>query len=481
MTRIHPVLLSGGAGTRLWPLSRAAYPKQFLTLLGEHSLLQTTALRVADPDLFAPPVVVTNTDHRFIVAEQLRMVGIEPAAILLEPVPRNSAPAAVAAALHLLARDRDATLLLLAADHAMTRPEAFLEAVQAALPAARAGQIVTFGIAPDRPETSYGYILSGAGIGPSGSVRAVERFVEKPDAESARRYLADGRYLWNSGNFLATAATLEREAERHASELLAAARDAVAGSRADLDFLRLDSDAFARAPAISIDYAIMERTDAAAVVACDPGWSDIGSFDALAGALGRDVRGNAAAGPVSHVDSARTLAISTGPLIATLGLDNTVVVATPDAVLVADGDRVQEVRAVVERVREAHRAQVDGHADVHRPWGSYRNLDIGEGFLVKQIRIKPGGRLSLQTHAHRAEHWTVIEGQARVTLGPTADALDVVDLSAHQSIDIPRGWVHRLENMTDAPAAIIEVQSGEVLSEEDIERLDDVYGRGDVG
>lgn len=481
MTRIHPVLLSGGAGTRLWPLSRAAYPKQFLALLGEHSLLQTTALRVADPDLFAPPVVVTNTDHRFIVAEQLRTVGIEPAAILLEPVPRNSAPAAVAAALHLLARDRDATLLLLAADHAMTRPEAFREAVRAALPAARAGRIVTFGIAPDRPETSYGYILSGAGIGPSGSVRAVERFVEKPDADSARRYLADGRYLWNSGNFLATAATLEQEAERHAPELLTAARDAVSCSRADLDFLRLDSDAFARAPAISIDYAIMERTDAAAVVACDPGWSDIGSFDALADALGRDVRGNAASGPVSHMDSTGTLAISTGPLIATLGLENTVVVATPDAVLVADGERVQEVRAVVERVREAHRAQVDGHADVHRPWGSYRNLDIGKGFLVKQIRIKPGGRLSLQTHAHRAEHWTVIEGQARVTLGPTADTLDVVDLSAHQSIDIPRGWVHRLENMTDAPAAIIEVQSGEVLSEEDIERLDDVYGRGDAG
>ncbi|MDF1792132.1 MAG: mannose-1-phosphate guanylyltransferase/mannose-6-phosphate isomerase [Thalassobaculaceae bacterium] len=477
MTKIHPVLLSGGAGTRLWPLSRSAFPKQFLTLLGEHSLLQTTALRVSDPVLFAPPVIVTNADHRFIVAEQLRAIGIEPAAILLEPVARNSAPAAVTAALHLAARDPEAVLLLLAADHAMTRPEAFLDAVRAALPSAKAGRIVTFGITPDRPETSYGYIL--AGTPDTAGARTVERFVEKPDPETARGYLAAGRYLWNSGNFLAAATTLQAEAAKFVPEVLAAGRAALAAARADLDFLRLDADAFARSPSVSIDYAIMERTDTASVIACDPGWSDIGSFDSLADALGRDGRGNAASGLVRHMDCSDTLAISTGPLVATLGLEDTVVVATADAVLVAKRDRAQEVRALVAQLRKEGRDEVDGHADVHRPWGSYRNLDIGDGFLVKQIRIKPGGRLSLQTHAHRAEHWIVIEGEARVTLGPTVDALEVVDLSPHQSIDIPLGWVHRLENATAAPAAIIEVQSGGHLSEADIERLDDVYGRGD--
>lgn len=475
MTLIHPVLLSGGAGTRLWPLSRSALPKQFLPLLGEHSLLQTTVLRVADPDLFAPPVVVTNADHRFLVAEQLRAIGREPAAILLEPEARNSGPAAVSAALHLEASDPEAVLLLLSADHAMTRPDAFLDAVRAALPAAQAGRIVTFGIRPSRPETAYGYILADT-PGPDGVCR-VGRFVEKPDEETARTYVADGRYLWNSGNFLAAAKTLEREAERHAPEILAATRSAVTKARRDLDFTRLDADAFSRAPAISIDYAIMERTGEAAVIACDPGWSDIGSFDALADSLGRDGDGNASSGTAVQVDSTRTLAISSGPLIATLGLDNMVVVATSDAVLVADADRAQEVRSVVARLRAEGREEADGHADVHRPWGSYRNLEVGQGFLVKQIRINPGGRLSLQTHAHRAEHWVVIDGAVRVTLGPDASALEVVDLGAHESIDIPQGWVHRLENITDAPAAIIEIQSGEYLSEEDIERLDDVYGR----
>lgn len=478
MTRIHPVLLSGGAGTRLWPLSRSAYPKQFLTLLGERSLLQETALRVSDPTVFAPPMVVTNVDHRFIVAEQLRAAGVEPSAILLEPTGRNSAPAALAAALRVQGEDPDALLLLLAADHAMTRADAFLDAVGAAAPAARAGRIVTFGITPSRAETSYGYIL--AGTPDSDGIAAVERFVEKPDADTARAYLDDGRYLWNSGNFLAGVATLEREAARYVPEVLDACRAAVKGARDDLDFLRLEPTTFARAPAVSIDYAIMERTDTAAVIACDPGWSDIGSFDALADALGRDDRGNATSGSAIHIDCRDSSAISTGPLVATLGLTDTVVVATPDAVLVAAADRAQDVRTVVDRLRSAGHPQVEGHTDVHRPWGSYRNLDVGDGFLVKQIRIRPGGRLSLQTHAHRAEHWTVIEGRARVTLGPDTGSLEVVDLSAHQSIDIPRGWVHRLENTTDVPAAIIEVQSGALLSEDDIERLDDVYGRSDT-
>lgn len=476
MTRIHPVLLCGGAGTRLWPLSRAAYPKQFLTLQGQHTMLQTTALRVSDPAIFAPPVAVANTEHRFIVAEQMRAVGIEPAAILLEPVGRGSAPAAICTALHLLADDPDAILLLLAADHAMTRPKAFLDAIAAALPAVRDGRIVTFGIAPDRPETSYGYILAGGEV--ADGARPVARFVEKPDAATARGYLADGGYLWNSGNFLASATTLERETARFEPDLLARCRDALSGARTDLDFLRLADDAYRRMETVSIDVAIMERTDRASVIACDPGWSDIGSFDALADVLGRDGDGNAATGPVRHLDSQGTVALSSGPLVATLGLRNTVVVATEDAVLVADASRVQEIRTVVDRLRADGHGEVDGHAVVHRPWGSYRNLDMGDGFLVKQIRIKPGGRLSLQTHAHRAEHWVVIEGEVRVTLGPAADRLEVVELSAHQSIDIPLGWVHRLENVTASPAAVVEVQSGDLLSEDDIVRMDDVYGRG---
>jgi len=476
MTRIHPVLLSGGAGTRLWPLSRSAYPKQFLTLFGAHSLLQTTALRVGDPALFAPPVVVANAEHRFLVAEQLRAVGIEASAILLEPVARNSAPAAVTAALHLAATDPDAVLLLLAADHAMARPDAFLEAVRTALPAAREGRIVTFGIRPDRPETAYGYIKCGAAADRA-AARPVDRFVEKPDAATACAYLDDGSYLWNSGNFLTAASTLDREMQRFAPDVRAACAAALANGRRDLDFLRLDAAAFAEAPAISVDYAVMERTDRASVVACDPGWSDIGSFDALADQLGRDTAGNASAGTVTHVETSNTLAISGGPLITTLGLSNTVVVATPDAVLVADADRAQEVRRVVDTLRAQGREEVDGHADVHRPWGSYRTFERGDGFLVKQIRINPGGRLSLQTHAHRAEHWVVIEGAVRVTLGETLDDLRVVDLDTHHSIDIPLGWIHRLENTTATPAAIIEIQSGALLSEDDIARLDDVYGR----
>ena len=475
MARIHPVLLSGGAGTRLWPLSRAAYPKQFLSLLGDRSLLQTTALRVSDPDLFEAPMVVANAEHRFIVAEQLRQIGIQPSAILLEPVGRNSGPAALAAAVHLLASDPEAILLLLAADHAMTRPDAFVEAIRAALSAARKGRIVTFGISPNRPETAYGYILAGEDA--DTAVRPVERFVEKPDAPTARRYLEDGRYLWNSGNFLAAAGTLVAEATRYAPDMLEGVRTALASSRIDLDFLRLDAAAYEAISGRSLDKAIMEHTAAASVVACDPGWSDIGSFDDLADALGRDGDGNTAAGPAHHMDSTATVAISTGPRVATLGLRNTIVVATDDAVLVADSGRVQEVGAVVERLRELGVGNADEHAEMHRPWGSYRNLDVGDGFLVKEIWIKPGGRLSLQTHTHRSEHWVVIEGHARVTLGQSADSLKVVELAPHHSIDIPRGWVHRLENVTDAPLGIVEVQSGPILTEEDIERLDDVYGR----
>ncbi len=476
--QIVPVILSGGAGTRLWPLSRADHPKQFLDLLGGGTMLQATARRVADPARFGAPIVIANVEHRFLVAEQLQEAGIRPRAIVLEPQGRNSAPAAAIAALRALADDEAALILLLAADHDMSRPAAFVEAVDRARPAALAGSIVTFGIRPDRPETGYGYVLAGREQPHAPGVHAVERFVEKPDAATASAYLADGRYLWNSGNFLASAAVLSAEIAKLAPDIDAAAQAALADAGRDLDFERLDPAAFGRAPAISIDYAVMEKTDRAAVVPCDPGWSDVGSFASLWALARRDAAGNALSGDAVAVDTRNCLVRSTGPLVATLGVSGLTVVATPDAVLVADAGRAQDVKTVVDRLRAEGRAEADGHPEVHRPWGSYRTLDIGPGFQVKQIRVSPGGRLSLQSHRHRAEHWVVIEGTARVTRGPSRDALETLDLGINRSIDIPLGWVHRLENPTAAPVAIVEVQSGAYLGEDDIERYDDAYGRG---
>jgi len=476
--RVIPVILCGGAGTRLWPLSRAQHPKQFLDLVGDGTMLQATARRVADPELFAEPLVVANVEHRFLVAEQLREAGIRPRTILLEAQGRNSAPAAAVAALRALADDPDAVLLLLAADHAMTRRQAFVDAVLRARAAAEAGCIVTFGIRPDRPETGYGYVLAGRERADAPGVHAADRFVEKPDAATAAAYLADGRYLWNSGNFLARADVLAGEIARLAPAVGAAARSALAAAVRDLDFERLDPAAFAEAPSISIDYAVMERTDRAAVVPCDPGWSDVGSFPALRDLAQHDAAGNATSGDTMMIDSRDCLVRSTGPLVATLGVSDLVVVATPDAVLVASAGRAQDVKTIVERLRAEGRGEADGHTEVHRPWGSYRTLDRGPGFQVKQIRVSPGGRLSLQSHRHRAEHWVVTEGTARVTRGPTRAALETQDLEKNRSIDIPLGWIHRLENPTDRPVAIVEVQSGDYLAEDDIERYDDAYGRG---
>lgn len=477
-SKVVPVILCGGAGTRLWPLSRAQHPKQFLDLLGGGTMLQATARRVADPQLFAAPVIVANVEHRFLVAEQLREAGLRPRAILLEPEGRNSAPAAAVAARRVMADDPSALLLLLAADHAMSRPQAFVAAIRRARAAAADGRIVTFGIRPDRPETGYGYVLAGRELPGAPGVHGAERFVEKPDAATAAAYLADGRYLWNSGNFLVRADVLAGEMQRLAPEVDAAARAALSGAARDLDFERLDPAAFAAAPSISIDYAVMERTARAAVVPCDPGWSDVGSFAALREVATLDAAGNATAGDAITVDSRDCLVRSSGPLVATVGVSGLVVVATPDAVLVADAGRSQDVKTVVERLRQAGRGEAEGHTEVHRPWGSYRTLDRGPGFQVKQIRVNPGGRLSLQSHRRRAEHWVVIQGTARVTRGPDRHSLETVDLPENRSIDIPLGWVHRLENPTDRPVAIVEVQSGDYLAEDDIERYDDAYGRG---
>lgn len=474
---IHPVILSGGAGTRLWPLSRGMYPKQFLALLGEHSMLQSTALRVNDPTLFAPPIVIANADHRFLVAEQLRAIGIEAATIALEPEGRNSAPAAAVAAVLVNEMDNDGLVLLLAADHTMKDPAAFVDAIRHAVPAAEAGALVTFGIRPDRPETGYGYIRIGAEREATPGVRVVDQFVEKPDAATATAYLEDGGYVWNSGNFLARADALASEIARHTPKVAAAAEKAVADAKQDLDFLRLDAEAFAHAPSISIDYAVMEKTDRAAVIPCDPGWSDVGSFTALRDMMPQDDAGNALSGDVVALDTQDSLVLSHGPLIATLGIKGLAVVATDDVVLVAEADRAQDVKNVVEHLKSQDRPEAASHPEVHRPWGSYRTLDRGPGFQIKHIRVKPAGRLSLQSHTHRAEHWVVIEGTARVTHGPDLEHLETVDLETNRSIDIPLGWVHRLENPTDTPVAIVEVQSGSYLEEDDIIRYDDVYGR----
>lgn len=463
-----PVILSGGSGTRLWPLSREAYPKQFLPLVGSDSLLQATWHRVA-PLATAAPLVVANEEHRFMVAEQLREAGCETGTILLEPVGRNTAPAIAVAALEAMALGDDPLLLVLPSDHVITDVARFHTAVRQAQPAAEEGQLVTFGIVPAGPETGYGYIRAAAGEG----VRAVEAFVEKPDADTAAGYVASGAYFWNSGMFLFRASRYLQELARFRPQMLAACREAHAKARRDPDFVRLDREAFAASPSDSIDYAVMEKTDAAAVLPMDAGWNDVGSWSALWAIAGQDADGNAHRGDVIAQDCRNTLAWSDGRLLALLGLDDVVVVNTTDAVLVARKDRVQDVKGIVATLKQQQRPEAAVHRRVYRPWGSYDAVDAGERFQVKRITVKPGAALSLQMHHHRAEHWVVVKGTARVTRGD-----EVLLLSENQSAYIPIGVRHRLENPGKVPLELIEVQSGSYLGEDDIVRYDDVYGRG---
>ncbi|WP_147653671.1 mannose-1-phosphate guanylyltransferase/mannose-6-phosphate isomerase [Vulcaniibacterium gelatinicum] len=463
-----PVILSGGSGTRLWPLSREAYPKQFLPLVGSDSLLQATWHRVA-PLATAAPLVVANEEHRFMVAEQLREAGCETGTILLEPVGRNTAPAIAVAALEAMALGGDPLLLVLPSDHVIADVARFHAAVRQARPAAEEGRLVTFGIVPAGPETGYGYIRAAAGEG----VRAVEAFVEKPDADTAAGYVASGAYFWNSGMFLFRASRYLQELARFRPQMLAACREAHAKARRDPDFVRLDREAFAASPSDSIDYAVMEKTDAAAVLPLAAGWNDVGSWSALWAIAGQDADGNAHRGDVIAQDCRNTLAWSDGRLLALLGLDDVVVVDTADAVLVARKDRVQDVKGIVATLKQRQRPEAAVHRRVYRPWGSYDAVDAGERFQVKRITVKPGAALSLQMHHHRAEHWVVVKGTARVTCGD-----EVLLLSENQSTYIPIGVRHRLENPGKVPLELIEVQSGSYLGEDDIVRYDDVYGRG---
>jgi mannose-1-phosphate guanylyltransferase/mannose-6-phosphate isomerase len=468
MSALIPVILSGGSGTRLWPLSRESHPKQFLPLLGERSLLQMTWLRLRGLPGADAPLVVANEEHRFMVAEQLREIGVTPSALILEPVGRNTAPAIAVAALKAMAGGADPVLLVLPSDHVIADEPGFRAAVLAALPAAEAGSLVTFGIVPTAPETGYGYINAAAGEG----VRPVLRFVEKPDLATAEQYLASGGYFWNSGMFAFRASRYLEELARSQPKMVESAREALDKATRDADFLRLDRAAFAACPADSIDYAVMEKTDRAAVLPIDVGWNDVGSWSALWSVVEQDGNGNAHRGDVLARDCRNTLAISDKRLVALIGLNDLVVVDTDDAVLVAHKDRVQEVKEIVASIKQAKRPQATWHRKVYRPWGSYDGIDSGERFQVKRIVVKPGAALSLQMHHHRAEHWIVVRGTAQVTCGEK-----VFLLGENESTYIPLGSKHRLENPGKQPLELIEVQSGGYLGEDDIVRFDDVYGR----
>jgi mannose-1-phosphate guanylyltransferase/mannose-6-phosphate isomerase len=468
MHSIVPVIMAGGSGTRLWPLSREAYPKQFLPLAGDDTMVQATWRRVeAIADL--GPIVVANEEHRFLVAEQLRQIGAPTPAILLEPVGRNTAPAIAAAALQAMAGGADPLLLVLPSDHVVRDEAAFQRAVREALPAADAGALVTFGIVPDAPETGFGYIQAEAGDG----LRKVSRFVEKPDSATARSYLDAGGYYWNSGMFLFRASRYLEELARFRPDIVEAVRAAHAAARHDGDFVRLDKEAFTACPSDSIDYAVFEKTDHAMVLPVDIGWNDVGSWSALWDVAERDADGNAHHGDVIAVDSRNSYAYAQR-LVALVGVDDIVVVETDDAVLVARKDRVQDVKLVVARLKEEQRSQAVLHREVHRPWGSYDSVDNGGRHQVKRIKVKPGAALSLQMHHHRAEHWIVVSGTAKVTRGD-----ETLLLSENESTYIPLGVKHRLENPGKVPLELIEVQSGSYLGEDDIVRFEDVYGRSE--
>ncbi|KAB7765802.1 mannose-1-phosphate guanylyltransferase/mannose-6-phosphate isomerase [Xanthomonas maliensis] len=466
MSDVLPIILSGGSGTRLWPLSRETYPKQFLPLVGEQTMLQSTWHRAA-PVAGHAPIIVANEEHRFIAAEQLQQLGVKPSAILLEPKGRNTAPAIAVAALEATRDGSDPLLLVLPSDHVIRDEAAFQAAVTQAAQAASQGKLVTFGIKPTSPETGYGYIKAAGGTG----VSPVERFVEKPDLTTAQGYLASGEYYWNSGMFLFRASRYLEELRKFQPAIAEASRKAWELSKRDADFTRLDKDAFAASPSDSIDYAVMEKTADAVVVPLDAGWNDVGSWSALLEVSEQDGAGNAHHGDVIQIDCRNTYAYGSR-LIAMVGLEDVVVVETPDAVLVGHRDRIQEVKDVVGQIKSNGRSEATWHRKVYRPWGAYDSIDNGHRHQVKRITVKPGAVLSLQMHHHRAEHWIVVSGTAEVTRGE-----EVLLLTENQSTYIPLGVTHRLRNPGKLPLELIEVQSGSYLGEDDIVRFEDTYGR----
>lgn len=478
-TQLIPVILSGGSGSRLWPLSRALRPKQFLGLTDEFTLFQLTLERLRGLVEPLQPIVVANDDHRFLVAEQCLEHGVKPSALILEPIARNTAPAIAVAALaakaQTAAQNADPVLLVLPSDHVFKNNQAFQAAVRVGEQAALAGAMVTFGIVPTAPETGYGYVKasatqSAAHVTPGS--QAVEAFVEKPNLETAKSYLASGNYFWNSGMFMFRASTYLAELKAHNPAMYAACEQALTLAKKDLDFVRLDKDAFAQSPSDSIDYAVMEKTKKAVVVPLDAGWSDVGAWSAVWEVLPQDASGNATRGDVMVEGSKNCYVHADYRLVSLLGVENVVVIETSDAVLVAHKDKAQDVKKLVDRLKAEGRSEVQMHREVFRPWGSYDSVDNGHRYQVKRITVKPGAKLSLQMHHHRAEHWVVVSGTAKVRLGEK----DVL-LSENQSIYIPIGEVHSLENPGKVNLELIEVQSGSYLGEDDIVRLEDKYGR----
>jgi mannose-1-phosphate guanylyltransferase / mannose-6-phosphate isomerase len=479
---IQPVVLSGGSGTRLWPLSREKYPKQLLPLIGEDSLLQATVRRVEGVVGLevAPPMVVCNEEYRFVIAEQLRVMG-KPGTIVLEPLGRNTAPALAIAALQAIQSGADPVLLVMPADHVIVDVAAFQAVVRQGAALAEDGAVVTFGITPDAPETGYGYIQSGDAFGAHGAKR-IARFVEKPDLATAQSYLDAGSYSWNSGLFMVRASVWLEALEACRPDIAAACRAASEHGRVDGEFVRVGKEAFSACPSDSIDYAVMERIageqatpsslPVGVVLALSAGWSDVGAWEALWAVLPKDALGNVAQGDVMMQDSRNTLALSEGRLIACVGVDDLIVVETADAILVANKNRTQDVKKIVDRLKQAGRTEGQTHRKVFRPWGWYDSVDSGERFQVKRIVVKPGASLSLQMHHHRAEHWIVVSGTAKVTVGDK-----ILLLSENESTYIPLGTTHRLENPGKLALEMIEVQSGSYLGEDDIVRFDDVYGR----
>lgn len=468
---IFPVILSGGSGTRLWPVSREALPKQLLPLISDRSMLQETALRTHGVDGIEAPLVICNQEHRFLVAEQMLEIGINPSAILLEPVGRNTAPAVAVAALWALTKSEDACIVVLAADHLIQDVEVFREAMRNAAGIAKSGELVTFGIIPETAETGYGYIKRGAEIVNTKGFK-VERFVEKPNKADAEKMISEGGYYWNSGMFVLGARSYLNELEKFRPDILEAAKKAFDSGKVDLDFVRLDKDAFVACPSESIDYAVMEKTSHAALIPVSMGWNDIGSWSAVWDVSIKDDRNNVMIGDVVLSDVDGCLVRSERRMVAALGVKDLVIIETDDAVMVADLSRAQDVKNIVSSLKLKKRSEALHHKRVYRPWGYYESIDTGDRFQVKRIMVKPGEKLSLQKHHHRAEHWIVVSGTANVICGEQQ-----ILLAENQSTYIPMGEVHRLENPGKIPLHLIEVQSGSYLGEDDIVRFEDVYSR----
>lgn len=471
---IIPVILAGGSGTRLWPLSRELYPKQLISLVNEDTMLQNTIKRLNNVEKKGNPVIICNDDHRFMVAEQLRQAGVSSPSIILEPEGKNTAPAVAVAAIYAFFRDPDAILMVMPADHHIEKTDAFVSAVNEASKIAEDKVMITFGIMPEFPETGYGYIKAGQQIEKKAASPAysISSFVEKPDLETAKKYVESGEYYWNSGMFMFRADTYLEELSKYAPEMVSQCKEAVNLGRADLDFFRLDSAAFARCPSDSIDYAVMEKTDCGVMIPLKAGWNDLGSWQSLWQTGQKDCNMNVLHGDTLLHDVKNSYIHASERMVAAIGLDNHIIVETSDAVLVSPMDRSQDIKHLVSRLKKSERSEAKIHRKVYRPWGAYESIDFAARFQVKRITVKPGGVLSLQKHFHRSEHWIVVSGTALVTKGDESFLL-----KEDESTYLPLGVVHRLENPGKIPLELIEVQTGPYLGEDDIARFEDVYGR----